>query len=63
MPMTVGELKMLLMELPNDAPVLFEDPNFGGVYSRFPELHDFTVSTAAKALLITFPLENDVNEL
>jgi len=57
MPVTVKELRLLLSELPDDALILFEDPNFGGVYEVIPELWYFTVSTTARALLIRFPFE------
>ena len=41
---TMGELRKLTIELPDEAPVLYRDHNFGGRYWIAPEHRDFEVA-------------------
>jgi len=56
--MNVGQLRDIIRNLPDDAEILYEDPNFSGPYYTGPELYEIKIEKGI--LLIGFPLESAV---
>lgn len=48
--MTVGDLRKLIDDVPDDTPVFYEDPNFGGFWKN--QDPDFTLQTAAPIMIL-----------
>lgn len=62
----IRDLKELIKDLPDDTPILYDDPNFSGPYHIIPRKNDFKVEQVReldniKALLIDFPFETPVS--
>lgn len=61
---TVGELRNLIANLPDDAPVFYQDPNFSGKHYTNPESYDFKIGSTdyfSEVLLINFPFESPID--
>jgi hypothetical protein len=56
---TVGELRALLAAMPDDTPVAYRDPNFGGALREDVEIDDdpgWPFTPAVRRILISCPL-------
>lgn len=61
--MDIKQLKEMIKDLPDDAEVLYSDPNFSGRYHIVPDRSNFSINEnhRQKALFIEFPFETPVS--
>lgn len=62
----IRDLKELIKDLPDDTPILYNDPNFSGPYHNAPCKYDIKIDRLPelgniKVLLIAFPFESPVD--